>query len=229
LTDLEEDMLVAIEQALVTFLQNLLNTIGWPGVFIAMVIESACIPLPSEVTMPLAGWMLVQAKALSWLWLVWAGLVGAVGNVVGSWIAYWVGQKGGRPVLEKYGRYVLISRHDLDRADAWFAKYGEFAIFFSRLLPVVRTFISFPAGVARMDLKRFSILSLLGSFPWSIALAWAGYVAGEHWEQIRDAMRPFDIPIIAVFLLLCALYVYRKLKSAKADAAAQSADSSTKS
>ena len=220
--------LVAIEQAIVAFLQNLFNAMGWPGVLIAMIIESACIPLPSEVTMPLAGWMLVQAKGLAWGWLVWAGLVGAVGNVIGSWIAYWVGQKGGRPVLEKYGRYILISRHDLDRADAWFAKYGEAAIFFSRLLPVVRTFISFPAGVAGMDLKRFSILSFLGSFPWSLGLAWAGYVAGEHWEEIRAAMRPFDIPIIAVILLMIVVFVYRKLKSAKTEPAAKAADPSSK-
>jgi membrane protein DedA with SNARE-associated domain len=204
-----------IEQQIVTFLQSLFTMIGWPGVFIAMLIESACIPLPSEVTMPLAGWMLIQAKGLSWLWLLWAGFVGASGNVVGSWVAYWVGQKGGRPALEKYGKYLLISRHDLDRADVWFAKYGEFAIFFSRLLPVVRTFISFPAGVAGMNLKRFTVLSFLGSFPWSMALAWAGYVAGEHWVEIRAAMRPFDIPIIAVILLACAWFVYRKIKSAR--------------
>jgi len=205
--------LQGIEQQLVAFLQTLLNTIGWPGVLLAMIIESACIPLPSEVTMPLAGWMLIQARALGWPWLVWAGIVGAAGNVIGSWIAYWVGQKGGRPFLEKYGRYVLISRHDLDRADAWFARYGEPAIFFSRLLPVVRTFISFPAGVAGMDLKRFSALTFLGSFPWSIALAWAGFVAGEHWEEIRAVMRPFDIPIIAILVLLAVIFVYRKLKA----------------
>ena len=215
--------MVAIEQAIVAFLQNLFNAIGWPGVFIAMAIESACIPLPSEVTMPLSGWMLVQAKGLTWPWLVWAGFVGAAGNVLGSWIAYWVGQKGGRPFLEKYGKYLLITRHDLDRADIWFAKYGEAAIFFSRLLPVVRTFISFPAGVARMDLKRFSILSFIGSFPWSFGLAWAGFVAGEHWEEIRAWMRPFDIPIIIIIIALAALYVYRKLKSAKADAAVEAA------
>src|SRR5512137_2238791 len=192
-----------------------------------MLIESACIPLPSEVTMPLSGWMLVQAKGLSWPWLVWAGFVGAAGNVVGSWVAYWVGQKGGRPFLEKYGKYVLISKHDLDRADEWFGKYGEPAIFFSRLMPVVRTFISFPAGVARMDIKRFSVLSFLGSFPWSIGLAWAGFVAGEHWEEIRSAMRPFDIPIILVILALCVLFVYRKLRQGKEGSTAETAGPSS--
>ncbi len=217
-----------IEQQIVVFLQNLFNMIGWPGVFIAMLIESACIPLPSEVTMPLAGWMLIQAKGLSWLWLIWAGFVGAAGNVAGSWVAYWVGQKGGRPALEKYGKYLLISRHDLDRADAWFAKYGEFAIFFSRLLPVVRTFISFPAGVAGMNMKRFTILSFLGSFPWSMGLAWAGFVAGEHWEEIRAAMRPWDIPIIAVILLACAWFVYHKLKSARSAAATEASEPKSK-
>jgi membrane protein DedA with SNARE-associated domain len=216
--------LEAFEHAVVEFLQNLFNSIGWPGVFIAMLIESACIPLPSEVTMPLAGWMLVLDKGLGWAGLMWAGLVGAVGNVVGSWVAYWVGQWGGRPFLEKYGRYVLISKHDLDRADEWFKKYGEAAIFFSRLLPVVRTFISFPAGVARMDLKRFTVLSFLGSFPWSLGLAWAGYVAGEHWERIRAIMRPFDIPIIIIILILVAVFVYRKLKSDRSETAVAAAD-----
>ncbi len=214
----------AIEHQIVAFLQTLFNTVGWPGVVIAMTIESACIPLPSEVTMPLAGWMLVQAKGLGWDWLLFAGLMGAIGNVLGSWIAYWVGEWGGRPFLEKYGRYVLISRHDLDRADAWFGRYGEPAILFSRLLPVVRTFISFPAGVARMDTKRFTVLTLAGSFPWSLGLAWAGFVAGEHWEQIRAVMRPFDIPIIIIVLALCVLFVYRKLRSDERRATPESAD-----
>jgi len=219
--------LEAIEQQLIAFLQNLFTTIGWPGVFVAMLIESACIPLPSELTMPLAGWMLIQAEGLGWVWLLWAGFVGAIGNVVGSWIAYWVGMKGGRPFLEKYGRYVLISHHDLDRADAWFAKYGEPAIFFSRVLPVIRTFISFPAGVARMDVKRFTILTFVGSFLWSLALTWAGYVAGEHWEEIRAIMRPFDIPIIAILAILVLIYVIHKVRQLRqappAEATAESA------
>lgn len=216
-----------IEHELMTFLEWFIQSVGWPGVLIAMLIESACIPLPSEVTMPLAGWFLVLEAPggdLGWLGLVFAGLVGAVGNVLGSWVAYWAGMKGGRPFLEKYGKYVLITRHDLDRADAWFAKYGEAAIFFSRLLPVVRTFISFPAGIARMDLKRFSVLSFLGSFPWSIGLAWAGYVAGDNWKAIRDAMRPFDIPILIIILALAVAFVYRKLKANARQVAVDSVD-----
>ena len=216
--------MAAIEHQIVAFLQTLFNTMGWPGVVIAMTIESACIPLPSEVTMPLAGWMLVQARGLHWDGLLFAVVMGAIGNVLGSWIAYWVGQWGGRPFLERYGRYVLISHHDLDRADRWFAIYGEPAIFFSRLLPVVRTFISFPAGVAHMDLKRFTILTLVCSLPWSLALAWAGFVAGEHWEQIRAVMRPFDIPIILLVLALGVLFVYRKLKADGKQAAPEAAD-----
>jgi membrane protein DedA with SNARE-associated domain len=207
--------LQGIEQQLIVFLQNLFTTIGWPGVLIAMIIESACIPLPSELTMPLAGWMLVQAHGLGWVWLIWAGFVGAVGNVVGSWIAYWIGMKGGRPFLEKYGRYVLITHHDLDRADAWFAKYGEPAIFFSRVLPVIRTFISFPAGLARMDGRRFTTLTFVGSILWSTVLAWAGFVAGEHWEEIRAIMRPFDIPIIIILVVLVAAFLVHKIRGVR--------------
>ncbi|MGQ9553251.1 MAG: DedA family protein [Anaerolineae bacterium] len=202
----------AFEEQVVLFLQNLFNTIGWGGVVAAMAIESACIPLPSEVTMPLAGWMLIQAKALSVWNVFWAGLWGAVGCTIGSVITYWLGALGGRPLVEKYGRYVLISRHDIQRADEWFAKYGEYTAFFSRLLPIVRTFISLPAGVARMSFAKFSILSFIGSFLWCVALAAAGYFMGQHWRQVREVMRPFDIPIAIVLLALFAWYVRRHLQ-----------------
>ena len=123
----------AIEEQIVLFLQNLFQMMGWPGVVIAMTIESACIPLPSEVTMPLAGWMLVQAQGLSQAFLLVAAFWGAVGNTLGSILTYWIGAVGGRPVLEKYGKYVLISKHDMDLADRWFARWGEPTAFFSRV------------------------------------------------------------------------------------------------
>jgi membrane protein DedA with SNARE-associated domain len=202
----------AIEAQIVQFLQSLYNAVGWGGVVAAMTIESACIPLPSEVTMPLAGWMLIQAKGLSVAYVFLAGLWGALGCTLGSVITYWVGALGGRPLVERYGRYVLISKHDIQRADEWFGKYGEATAFFSRLLPIVRTFISLPAGVARMDFGKFTLLSFLGSYVWCAALAAAGFVMGQHWEQVREAMRPFDIPIAIVLLVLVAWYVRRHVQ-----------------
>ncbi|MBI2935370.1 MAG: DedA family protein [Chloroflexi bacterium] len=188
----------------------------WPGVVLLMAIESACIPLPSELIMPLSGWMLIQAKDHPAWYTLLAGLYGAVGNLLGSLVAYWVGAKGGRPFLERYGRYLLITPRDLERADRWFARYGGAIVFFSRMLPVIRTFISFPAGVARMNLLRFSVYTLVGSFPWSVGLAYGGYLLGENWEALRRAMRPFDIPILALAALLIALYAWHHLRAYRA-------------
>lgn len=202
----------AIEEQIVLFLQELFQTIGWTGVVIAMAIESACIPLPSEIVMPLAGWMLVQAQGLSPWHTAWAGLIGAIGCTIGSALTYWFGAKGGRPLLLRYGRYILISPHDIQLADKWFERYGESTAFFSRLMPIVRTFISLPAGVARMNFARFVALTFIGSFLWCWALAFAGYVFGEHWREVREIMRPFDIPIALALLALVAWYIYRHVK-----------------
>lgn len=203
-----------IERQIIAFTAQVYDLIGWPGVVFLMAIESACIPFPSELIMPLAGWMLIKAKGLSVGFTLMAAFYGALGNALGSAIAYWVGAKGGRPLVERYGRYILISHHDLDRADKWFQRYGEWAVFFSRLLPVVRTFISFPAGVARMHFGRFMLYTFLGSFLWSWGLAYGGYLLGEHWEELRAVMRPFDIPIIIVIVALIALYIWRHIKRA---------------
>ena len=211
----------AIEHAIVEFLSNLFNSIGWPGVVIAMAIESACIPLPSEVTLPLAGWLLVQAKGGTPLDSIWVGLWGAVGCTIGSLVAYWIGAAGGRPLLFKYGKYVLIQEHHVHIADRWFARWGDATTFFSRLLPVVRTFISLPAGVARVPLLRFTIYTFIGSFIWSWALGYLGYVFGANWEEIRNAMRPFDIPIIALILVAAAVFFYRSWRSSRTSPAMQ--------
>lgn len=202
------------------FIEGIYNSFGWLGVVIMMAIESACIPLPSEVIMPLAGQYLITGVGNSWTgspeqWggVLLAGLYGAIGCTIGSIVAYWVGALGGRPIVEKYGKYLLISKHHLHTADRWFEKYGEATAFFSRLLPVVRTFISFPAGVARMNFAKFVIYSFLGSFPWSAGLAWAGAV----WQPraIREVLRPFDIPIILVILALVAWFVIRNWRNRK--------------
>ena len=182
-----------------------------------MAIESAAIPLPSELIMPLAGWMLVKERGLGAPWLLLAAFFGALGNLLGSLVAYYVGVWGGRPLVQRYGRYLLISHHDLDLAERWFDRYGNWTVFFSRLLPVVRTFISVPAGVARMPVWQFSAYTLAGSFPWSLGLAWAGFVLGENWERIRTWMRPADIPIAVVALVLIGLYIYRHVRRAWAE------------
>ncbi len=198
-------MLAALEQMVTPLLVQLYNQVGYLGVLIAMAIESACIPLPSEIVLPMAGYMVANENWDLWL----ATLAGTFGCTVGSAIAYGVGAWGGRPFLEKYGKYILISSHDLRTADRWFQKYGEAAIFFSRLLPVVRTFISFPAGVARMHFVKFLLYTTLGSFPWSLGLVYAGKVLGNNWARVREVLHNFDYPIIAIILILVGIYVYR--------------------
>jgi membrane protein DedA with SNARE-associated domain len=204
-----------IEQSILNFINSVYTTIQWPGVIALMAIESACVPLPSEIIMPLAGWMLIKAVGDSAGFNLVAGVYGAIGCVIGSVVAYWVGMRGGRPFLNRYGRYILINPDDLERADRWFARNGDWAIFITRLLPVVRTFISFPAGIARMPFWRFVIYTFVGSFIWCAALAFAGYLLGEHWEEIRRWMRPFDPFIIAVIVLAVAYYVYRHVRHAR--------------
>jgi membrane protein DedA with SNARE-associated domain len=201
-----------MEQAILNFINSVYTTLGWPGVVLLMTIESACIPLPSELIMPLAGWMLIEEPGLSAWFLVLAGFCGGIGNVFGSLIAYWVGAKGGIPLLRRWGKYILITDHDLDRANHWFSKYGDWITFIARFVPAIRTFISLPAGIARMPLWRFSFYAFIGSFIWSIALAYGGYVLGQNWERIREVMRPFDYPILAAVGILIIVYVWLKLR-----------------
>ena len=206
-------MVEEIEELLLNFVEYVYDAIGWPGVVVMMAVESACIPLPSEIIMPLAGWFLIEDRGRGEEWLVLAAFCGALGNLIGSLAAYAVGAWGGRPLLLRFGRYVLISREEIERAEHWFTRYGDRAVFISRVLPVVRTFISLPAGVARMNVWRFSVLSFVGSFPWSLGLAWAGFVLGENWDRIREWMRPADIPILIVLGVLVAWYVYRRART----------------
>jgi len=206
-------MLMPLEQELLNFISSVYGLMGWTGVVVLMAIESACIPLPSEIIMPLSGWMLIKEQSLPVSYTLIAGIYGALGCTIGSVVAYAVGMWGGRPFLSRYGRYMLISHHDLDLADRWFEKSGSWAIFASRLLPVVRTFISLPAGIARMHFVKFIIYTFLGSFIWCAGLAYGGYLLGEHWEQVREVMRPFDPVIGVLIVILVALYVYRHVKN----------------
>jgi membrane protein DedA with SNARE-associated domain len=202
-----------IEQQILNFIYNVYQVLGWPGVVALMTIESACIPLPSEIIMPLSGWMLVDNAGLGAGYIILAGFCGALGNLFGSLISYWVGAKGGLPFLRRYGKYILISNDDLERANRWFAKYGDWITFIARFVPAIRTFISLPAGIARMHLGKFSLYAFLGSFIWSIALAYAGYVLGKNWENIREVMRPFDYPILGAIIILIILFFWLRLRS----------------
>ena len=201
-----------MEQQVLEFIQEAYAFMGWWGVVVLMSIESACIPLPSEIIMPLSGWMLIKEEGLGMGYVFLAGFYGSLGCLLGSLVAYYVGAKGGRVLVERYGKYVLLSPRDLDLAERWFAKYGNKTVFFSRLLPVVRTFISLPAGVARMNLPYFILLTFLGSFPWCLGLTIGGYALGENWENIREVMRPFDIPILIFFIILVGYYIYRRTR-----------------
>jgi membrane protein DedA with SNARE-associated domain len=201
-----------LEQSILDFITATYNLLQWPGVVILMAVESACIPFPSELIMPLAGWMLIKEKSLPVTFTLAAGAYGALGNTIGSIIAYYVGMWAGRPLLNKYGRYILLSQHDLDIADRWFSKSGGWTVFVSRILPVVRTYISLPAGIAKMNIVKFIIYTFVGSFIWSTGLAYGGYMMGEHWEQLRNAMRPFDPVIIGIVIILIGLYIYRHVK-----------------
>lgn len=209
-------MLEALERIVIPFLESLYTAFGYAGVVAAMAIESAAIPLPSELILPFAGWMVsrgLEEPLTGGAWTYWGAVIaGVVGNTLGSLLSYFVGRLGGRPLLERYGRYVLISAHDLEIADRWFARWGEATVFFSRMLPIVRTFISVPAGVARMPVWRFTAFSILGAVPWVMLLVWGGLVLGDNWTQVKSSLRGLDYLIAAILLALVALFVWRHLK-----------------
>lgn len=208
-----------LEQQIIEVLTQIFNSIGWGGVVGIMALESANIPIPSEVTMPLAGWLLVQAKGGSAFSAVWhGGLWGAVGCTLGSIGSYALGAWGGRPFLKQYGKYLMINVRDLDNADRWFSRWGEWASFISRLLPIVRTFISFPAGVTRIRFLPFVAYSFLGSFIWTAALSYGGYAFGSRWEELRAIMRPFDIPIAILLLMGFGYYIYHHIRRGRENA-----------
>ncbi len=186
----------------------LISDSGYWGIILAMSIESACIPLPSEIIMPFSGY-LVSTGTFN---LLGVSLAGAFGCLVGSTLAYWVGVWGGRPFLSRYGKYVLISHRDLDAADRWFSRYGDWGIFFSRLLPIIRTFISLPAGISRMNFPKFALYTFLGSLPWCFALAYVGKILGENWAKIRIYFQKADLLIAVLVLTAIGFFIYRHLK-----------------
>ena len=210
-------MLVHLTDTLTTFITNMYATLGLAGIILAMALESCCIPLPSEIVMPLAGVMFVEGKLLAgvnfWLGLVLLALAGAIGCLIGSIAAYGIGAAGGRPLMLKYGRYVLISQHDADMADRYFQKWGGATVFFSRLMPIVRTYISLPAGIAKMPFVKFCIYTFLGSFLWCLLLAYVGTVVGNNLSALTPFFRSFEVIIIIALVILVALYIWRHIRN----------------
>ncbi|MFA5927061.1 MAG: DedA family protein [Patescibacteria group bacterium] len=205
-------MVTDIIDILANFVVSTIDMIGYGGIFILMLVESAGIPMPSEVIMPFSGFLVADGKMGFWA----VTLLGTVGNLVGSLLAYWIGAKGGRPLIEKYGKYILISKHDLDLADRWFRDYGSATTFFGRVLPIVRTYISFPAGIAGMNIWKFSFYTFLGALPWCAALTYAGIKMGNNWELIREKLHNFDLAIGITIVACIVLYVWRHIKHTRA-------------
>lgn len=209
-------MLTFIDQVVIPFLTSLYAAVGYLGVMAAMAIESAMIPLPSELILPFAGFLVSDPKAIEPItgqpWNFWITVVVAtIGNTLGSLIAYAIGAYGGRPFLERYGRYLLIRPHEIEAADEFFRKYGAPTVFIGRLLPIVRTFISFPAGVTRMPIGKFVLYSTAGALLWSIALVYAGMQLGANWVEIREILRPFDLAILIAVIVVFGLLLWWRL------------------
>lgn len=201
-------MLEQIVAILASWIMGVISSLAYSGVVLLMAIESACIPLPSEIIMPFAGFLVFKGEMTLW----GVALAGAFGCVVGSIPAYYLGMYGGRPLVEKYGKWVLISAKDLNWADQAFAKHGEIIIFIGRLLPAVRTFIAFPAGVARMNMTKFISYTFVGSLIWCYLLALAGFKAGENWESLKVYFHQFHYVIAGAGLIFVIWYVRRHFK-----------------
>jgi membrane protein DedA with SNARE-associated domain len=209
-------VLAFIDQIVIPFLNSLYGAVGYLGVLLAMGIESAMVPLPSELILPYAGFLVSDQTQIEprthGPWQFWVVVVIAtIGNTLGSLVAYAIGAYGGRPFLERWGRYLLIRPHEIELADRFFERYGAATVFVGRLLPIVRTFISFPAGVTRMPLAPFIVYSTLGALPWSALLVYAGTVLGAHWVDIRHALQPFDLAIAVIVVAGVVLFIWWRL------------------
>ena len=199
--------MISLVGSVSNFVINLIGNLGYWGVFIGMTLESACIPIPSEIIMPFSGFVVWQGTTN--MTLIGITIVGALGNLLGSIIAYSIGLKGGRPLLEKYGKYLLITHSKLELADKWFFRYGGEAVLIGRFLPIIRTFISLPAGITHMDLKKFITYTFIGSLPWSFALGFIGTKLGPNWGLIQGYFHIFDI-IIEIGILGIIIYLIYK-------------------
>lgn len=199
-------MIAKIIAALSSFVIAVISTLGYPGIVALMAIESACIPLPSEVIMPFSGYLVYTGTFR----LLWVALAGAFGCNVGSLLAYEIGAYGGRPLVERYGSYILLNRRELDLADHFFARYGSMTVLVSRMLPVIRTFIALPAGVARMPRLHFHLYTFIGSFPWCLGLAYLGMKAGENWHYLGKYFHQFDAVIGALLAIGVIWFIWSR-------------------
>lgn len=207
-------MLSSVVERLMVFTTGVMAAMGYGGIVLLMAIESACIPLPSEIIMPFAGYLVSRGE----MSLQLAAVAGTVGCVVGSIPAYYLGLYGGRPLVERWGRYVLLSHRDLDLADRLFQRFGQWVVFAARLLPIVRTFIAFPAGVSRMPMGKFIVFTLLGSYPWCLALAWAGMKLGQAWHtdpRLAAIYHRFEYVIVGAILLAAVAFLWHKVREAR--------------
>jgi membrane protein DedA with SNARE-associated domain len=201
-------MISGIIGILGNFIMHAISAMGYWGIGAMMAIESACVPLPSEIIMPFAGFLVAEERFTLW----GVTLAGSIGSVIGSVIAYWAGLWGGRNFIKKYGKYILITNYDLEIADRFFNKYGASAVFFSRMLPVVRTFISLPAGIARMNFGKLVVYTFLGSVPWCYALAYLGKKLGDKWDTLGAYFHKFDIVFAILFFVGLAWFIKRHIR-----------------
>jgi membrane protein DedA with SNARE-associated domain len=201
-----------MSEKIIALLVGLIAAGGYFSVVLLMAIQSACIPIPSEVIMPLAGYALAHSQ-----WdLILLATVASLASNLGSIPAYWVGARGGRPMVERYGSYLLLSRHDLDRVDHFFVRFGSIAVLIGRMLPIVRTFIAFPAGIAKMNQVRFHVYTFIGSFPWCYALAYIGMKLGASWDsnpEFKAVFHRFHLAVEAVIVVAAIYYVISHWKN----------------
>ena len=211
-------MVAKVISALAVFTTGAISALGYGGVVLLMAIESACIPLPSEIIMPFSGYLVYLGRFS----LHGAALAGAVGCIAGSIPAYYLGQYGGRPLIERYGKYLLISHRELDFADRLFQRHGQWVVFAARLLPVIRTFIAFPAGVSRMPMGKFIAYTMVGSYPWCLGLAWIGQKLGEAWHtdpRVKALYHRFELVVVFALAAALAWFIWHKVKEARRPAA----------
>jgi len=201
-------VIASLTDPIVEFATNVVADLGLPGVFVLMFFESACIPIPSEATMLFAGFNVSEGQYS----LIAVTLVGSFANLTGSWLAYAVGYYGRVDLIEKHGHRLFIKPHHLHAADRWFQRHGDATVFFTRMMPIVRTFISLPAGVARMPILRFSVLTFLGCLPWVFALAFIGQQVGANWVDWKDSLHYVDYAVAALIVAAAAFLVVRRIR-----------------
>ena len=205
--------------AVPAFIIGIIASTGYFGIAVLMAIGTACVPLPSEIVMAFSGYLVWQGRFDFWLTV----LAGTIGCVIGSVVAYWAGYLGGRPLVTRYRRYLLISHNDLARADSWFEHYGDSAVFFSRFIPLVRAFISLPAGIAQMPFGRFCVYTFLGSVPWCLGLTYLGHRLGKRWEAASTYFHGFDTVIVVVVVAAVAWWIWRHIKHERETGAQEAA------